>query len=104
MNEQDRLFVFITEDKLLQGNAIFKSIDKEPFWTGDNTFGGVILSTDGNLPVTHYACNTAADIDYRSALFGTSHSPWMDVYKRSDGWTWDTACADMGLQVINEVV
>jgi hypothetical protein len=80
-----------------------KNIDRNPAQdTGNLTFGSVRLSSDGQEPMTHSGCSTAADILYRSALQGTSHAPWMDIYLKSDGFTWETSCADMGLQLIEE--
>jgi hypothetical protein len=102
MNEQDRLFVFVTAASLGTANALMKSIDRSPDWAGEKTFGSVKLSPDGSEPTTHYACNSASDFEYRSALFGTSHAPWMTIYSESEGWTWGTAFDDMDLKVIHE--
>ncbi len=103
MNAEDRLFIFVSDAKIDTANTIMKSIDVKAEDTGNLTFGNVPLSADGKEPATHYACNTAADNDYKGALFGTSHAPWMVIYKESDGFTWDSALKDMGLVVINGV-
>jgi hypothetical protein len=100
MNAQDRLFVFVEIAKVNTGNALMKSIDRKATDKGEETFGAVRLSADGNEPATHSACNTGADFDYKNALFGTSHAPWMQHYSKADGYTWQTACADMGLEVV----
>lgn len=104
MNSEDTLFVFVTDLKISDANLLMKSIDRSAEDTGDQTFGAVRLSPTGTEPRTHSGCCTAADIAYRTSLDATSHSPWMTIYRLSDGWTWETACTDMGLQTITTEV
>lgn len=97
----DRLFLFITANKVTPGNALAAAWD--PDSGGGETFGGDFgLSADGTLPATHYGANTRATENMRTNIINAFAGavPWGTVYKESDGWTWDTALADMGLQPI----
>ncbi|HEB26681.1 MAG TPA: hypothetical protein ENI05_02740 [Porticoccus sp.] len=94
-----RYFVFVQWDKLTPANAQAKAWD--PDTGGELTFGGVRLSADGQEPPTYSACNTAATDTMRTKILAAfTHVPFYNIYLAVDGWTWETALDDAGLQVI----
>lgn len=95
-----RYLIFVQWNKLTPANAQFKdTID--PDIGGNKTFGNVRLSADGQEPPTHSACNTAATGSMKIKIEnGFIHVPFYKIYLIADGWTWETALADAGLQVI----
>ncbi len=96
-----RYFIFVQWNKLILANAQAKAWD--PDIGGEFTFGSVRLSVDGQEPPTHSACNTAATENMKTQILDAfQHVPFYKIYSTADGWTWDTALADAGLQAINE--
>ena len=93
-----RYFIFVQWSKLTPANAQAKIWD--PDTGGEYTFGNMRLSVDGQEPPTHTACNTAATDEMRTGIFNSGNPPFITIYDTTDGWTWETALVDSGLQVI----
>jgi hypothetical protein len=94
-----RYLIFVQWNKLTPANAQAKAWD--PDTGGEFTFGSVRLSADGQEPPTYSACNTAATDNMRTQILDAfTHVPFYKIYSTVDGWTWETALADAGLQVI----
>jgi hypothetical protein len=95
----NRYIIFVQWDKLTPANAAAKAYD--PDAGGEFTFGTVRLSADGNEPPTHSACNTAATDSMKTQILDAfTNVPFYAIYNTADGWTWQTALVDAGLQVI----
>lgn len=92
--------IFVTNSHITPMNAQAKNWD--PDTGGDQTFGGVLLSGDGEEPSTHTACNTRATTQMKNAIDGQDNTPFVTVYD-GDDFTWQEALDDMGLQVIEEI-
>ncbi len=97
-------YIIIVEiDRLIPANA--RAAAWDPDTGGAETFGAVRLSADGNEPATHSACNTAATDTMKARILeAQSQVPWQELYSEADGWTWESALADAGLQVIIEAI
>jgi len=96
-----RYFILIGIGKTAAANAY--AADWDPDSRGDLTFGAVRLSANGIEPATHTACNTVATPEMEAKfLAARSQIPAAAyrIYKEAGGWTWETALADAGLQVI----
>lgn len=81
----------------------------DPAAHGEETFGGVELSSDGGATTTHTACNTkATDTIRQDVLDAMDNVPFFDVYEAQEGEAphelWQRALADLGLEVISEDV
>jgi len=99
----DRTIIFIPSSQKGKANGFAKQMDKDT--GGDKTFGNVILSQTGLEPVTYYACATAISEETRIALPGfKAQIAGSEYYLESEGWTWKTAKADIGLISIDEGV
>lgn len=96
----DRFFLFCKAQQVNAGNALASAWDFDT--GGDITFGNVKLSASGQPPATHYGSSTAADEDMKHGIENaiTQGTPWLIGYKESEGWTWEGAIGDIGLQVI----
>lgn len=96
---QHRYFIFVQWNKLTPANAHAKAWD--PDTSGGLTFGNVRISADGQEPPSYSGCNTAATEDMKMQIIDAlEHVPFYRIYNSADGWTWETALADAGLQVI----
>ena len=97
-----RYFIIVQWDKISLANeqAGKKPGGWDPDTGGEFTFGSVRLSPTGQEPPTHTACNTAATDEMRTGIFNSGNPPFITIYNTADGWTWETALADVGLQVI----
>lgn len=94
-----RLFIFVQAGKLTAANNLAAQWD--PDSGGGQTFGSLRLSPGGQEPATHYAAATYATDSMRSGITqALSNVPFAGLYSQSGGWTWETACADLGLSVI----
>jgi hypothetical protein len=94
-----RYIIIVEWGKLTPANAAAKAYD--PDTGGEYTFGNVRLSADGNEPATHSACNTLATDSMKTQILDAfTNVPFYAIYNTQDGWTWQTALADAGLQVI----
>jgi hypothetical protein len=100
----DIWFMFCTELQLSAGDALMQAL-----WHTDASYdafsAGFQLSSDGLSPVTHRAFDTPVDPTMNAGIISAidTGTPWMVGYKESDGWTFETALSDMGLQVIESV-
>lgn len=97
-----RYFIFVRWDKIELAN---RQADKsqggyDPDTGGNKTFGSVRLSADGQEPATHTACNTAATDAMRTGIFNSGNPPFITIYDMANGWTWETALENAGLQII----
>jgi len=101
MNWPHRTIIIVPEDKITAANAQAAAWDEGP--TGDETFGQVRLSPNGLEPRTHTACGAQlTDGRKTRVLAALTNVPFTAVYWESDGWDYETALADAGLQVIPE--
>ena len=97
-----RYFIFVQWNKLIPANAQAKVWD--PDTGGEYTFGNMRLSADGQEPPAYSGCNTPATDTMRTHILDAfQHVPFYKIYSTADGWTWDTALADAGLQMIEEM-
>lgn len=97
-----RYFIFVIWDKIELANrqAGEKPGGYDPDTGGNKTFGSVRLSPTGQEPATHTACNTAATNAMSTGIFNSGNPPFITIYNAADGWIWETALTDAGLQVI----
>lgn len=103
MSQNDRFYIFVTVDKVTIANNRAKNWD--PDSGGDKTFGSIRLSPTGQDPATHVAAATYANASMRNGIESAfSAVPWAGLYKEANGWTWEFALADMGLQRIEVVL
>lgn len=94
-----RYFIFVEWGKLIPANAQANAWD--PDEGGEFTFGDLRLSANGQEPPTHSGCNTPATEAMKTGIFNAfSHVPFYKLYSIDDGWTWETALADAGLEII----
>ena len=94
-----RYFIFVQWNKLTPANAQAKIWD--PDTGGEYTFGNLRLSANGQEPPTYSGCNTPATDGMRTKILDAfTHVPFYKIYSTIDGWTWETALDDAGLQVI----
>ena len=94
-----RYFIFVQWNKLTPANAQAKIWD--PDTGGEFTFDRVRLSADGQEPPSYSACNTAATDTMRTKILDAfTHVPFYKIYSTTDGWTWESALINAGLQVI----
>lgn len=97
MSYPHRYHIFARADKLTAANNAAASWD--PDTGGGKTFGAVKLSASGAEPASHYGCSTQATDAMRDKMLqAVSSVPLYKVYRESDGWTWETALVDVGLQ------
>lgn len=103
VTEDDRAIIIVEAGNLSAANNSAASWD--PDTGGDQTFGSPKLSSDGTEPASHYACNTALTSDMKQdVLDAMDNVPFVEVYFASNGWDWESALADLGLQVIEPEV
>ena len=96
-----RYFIFVQWNKLTPANAQADIWD--PDFGGRFTFGRKRFSADGQEPPTYSGCNTPATDNMRTKILAAfAHVPFYKLYSTADGWTWQTALADAGLQLIEE--
>lgn len=100
VTEEHRAIIIVKADKLTSANNSAASWD--PDTAGDETFGTTPgLSSDGTEPASHYAANTAlTDAMRTEVLDAADNVPLVEVYFASDGWDWQSALADQGLERI----
>lgn len=98
-----RLFIFVEVGKINAANNQAAAWD--PDVGGADTFGPARLSPSGDEPATYVATNTAATDTMKAGIEQAfSVVPFAAVYRASDGWTWESALADMGLVMIEPEV
>ncbi len=96
-----RCFIFVNWDKLVPANAQAKAWEPYPEDDPGDTFGLLRLSANGLEPPTQTGCDTPATNGMRTQiLVAFEHVPFYKIYLTADGWTWESALADAGLQVI----
>lgn len=100
VREEHRAIIIVKAGKLTSANNAAASWD--PDTAGDETFGSTPgLSSDGTEPASHYACNSAlTDAMRTEVLDAMDNVPFVEVYFASDGWDFDSAIADQGLERI----
>lgn len=97
----DRWIIFCKVSNINGGNALAAVWDFDS--GGDKTFSnGLRLSPTGQEPATHIGVNTVCDSEMMGNIENaiTQGTPWLTGYKESDGFTWESAIADMGLKII----
>lgn len=92
----DRAFVFIPFGEVAAANSVAESLDFDD--GGKQTFGSLGFGPDGSQ-ITHYGCNTVISPNNAAMLpaLKAQHPSWL-YYLGSDGWTWEAALSDAGLQ------
>ncbi|HEB28635.1 MAG TPA: hypothetical protein ENI05_12830 [Porticoccus sp.] len=94
-----RFIIFVETSKKTAANA--QAVAWGYGERDDLTFDDWRFSASGQEPATHLGCNTQATDEIANKIEGAlSQVPFYKVYDLSDGWTWETALADAGLQVI----
>ncbi len=99
----DRAIIFVPKGHKAAANGFAQQVGTD--LREDLTFGSVKLSPSGNLPETHYAAATGISQEGLDMLVAAKPQlPGSQYYLESEGWTWETAKADIGLVSIDEGV
>lgn len=94
-----RYWIFVPSGKAQTANGAAANWD--PDTGGQFTFLNVTLSASGNLPATHFGCDTRASDAMATIITAlTVQQPGVLTYREEDGWTFDTALVNAGLQRI----
>lgn len=93
-NTVDRAMMIAPAGFVDNANAQAKQLD--PDTGGAETFTVPLVNQAGE--VTHYGCNTALTADGVEQVRQLAAArDWASVYWQSEGWTWETALADLNL-------
>jgi hypothetical protein len=100
----DEYFVIIPVDKVPDANAFMELYDWDD---GTDAFKhSAHLSADGLGPATHRGGNVVVDQEFADDFGNFKIQPqvstWLNIFKKSDGYTWETACSAVGVQVITD--
>jgi len=91
-------FMFCKVDKQVEANTFAEAFD--PDIGGALTFTILELCDSygpATAPASHYGASTFIDAGMDTDIKATG--PTLTKYFSADGWTWETALADMSLQV-----
>jgi len=94
--------MFCKADKQTEANTYAEAFDPDD--GGIHTFSMALCDSYGPStgPASHYGANTVVDAGMDTDIKATG--PTITKYFSADGWTWETALADMSLQLVEEPV
>lgn len=95
-NYKHQAFLFVPAASKPSADAMARQLNPEPMPDAAESFL-IPLSASGVAPATHYACGVLLSDNGKTSVEANKAAMSGVSYYESDGWTFETALADIGL-------